>query len=263
MEKVLSKDGTPIAYYKVGSGPTVILVDGALGDGTDPTLAELLSPHFTAIHYNRRGRGESGDTQPYAIGREIEDIKAIIDASGGSAYLCGFSSGAALALEAANKLPAKVKKAVLFEPPFIVDETHAPLPDDYVPHLKQLIAEGRRGDAVEYFMTAAIGLPAEYVEPLRADPSWAGMERVAHTIHYDGTIMGQNMSGKPLRPNQWPNATMPILVIVGGESEAFFYSGADALLRQIPNGQRRTLAGQSHNVESAALAPVLVEFFSN
>jgi pimeloyl-ACP methyl ester carboxylesterase len=264
MHKVRSKDGTSIAYTKDGTGPAVIAITGALGVGSEPMfteLAELLAPHFTAITYHRRGRGQSGDTQPYAVEREIEDIEAIIEAVGGSASLYGLSSGAALALETANKVPAKVKKAALYEPPYVVDDSHPPLPADYIPHLKQLIAEGRRGDAVEYFMTAAIGLPEEYLAPMRADPSWASMKDVAHTLHYDGTIMGQNMAGKPFRPNQWPNATMPILVITGGESDPFFFSGADALVSQLPKGKRHILPGQSHGVESAVLAPLLIDFF--
>lgn len=265
MEKVISKDGTPIAYDKVGDGPTVILVGGALGVRAYPgtvELAQQLSSHFTAINFDRRGRGDSGDTQPYAVAREIEDIEALIDAEGGTAYVYGMSSGAALALEAANALPAKIKKAALYEPPFIVDDTHPPLPDNYIGHLKDLVAAGRRGDAVEYFMVEAVGVPAEYIAPMRADPMWAGMESVAHTIHYDGTIMGENMSGKPLRPNQWPAATMPVLLMAGGESPAFFHNGADAAAQQLANAQRRTLPGQTHGVANEVLVPVLVEFFT-
>jgi len=266
MSSVRSKDGTMIAYTKTGDGPPVILINGAMGTGSDPAfveLAERLSLHFSAINYDRRGRGQSGDTAPYAVDREIEDIEALIDANGGSAYVYGISSGAALALEAAAKLPTKVKKLALYEPPYIVDSSHAPLPADYVQHLDELIAAGRRGDAVEYFMSAAVGIPAEHIAPMKASPMWPGLEAVAHTISYDGRIMGDKMSGKPFPPQQWATATMPVLVINGGAGEPFMGVSGDALATLLPNAQRLTMEGQNHGVESSALAPVLIDFFTN
>jgi pimeloyl-ACP methyl ester carboxylesterase len=262
--KVTSKDGTPIAYYRTGEGPAVILVSGALGTGTDPMhveLADLLAPHFTVYNYDRRGRGDSGDTPPYAVEREIEDIDALIDEAGGAASLYGISSGAVLALEAANKLPKKVKKVAMYEPPVITDDSFPPLPEDYVEQQARLVAEGRRGDAVALFMKV-VGVPEEYIAPMRQDPSWAGMENVAHTLPYDGIILRGISYGKPLAPNRWLSATMPVLVIAGGASEPFFHSGAKALVGQLPNGQVRTLEGQSHGVESPALAPMLADFFA-
>jgi pimeloyl-ACP methyl ester carboxylesterase len=263
-EKVISKDGTSIVYDKVGTGPALILVTGALGTRMSfVELAQLLAPHFTVYYYDRRGRGDSSDTQPYAVAREIEDIEAIIDAAGGSALLYGISSGAALALEAANALPHKVSKAVLYEPPFIVDDSHAPLPDDYVPHLKKLIAEGRRGDAVAYFMSAAVGVPAEFIAQMRQSPMWPSLEAVAHTIYYDGMIMGTHMSGKPLPRDRWTSATMPILVLIGGNSDAFFSKSGNELASILPNAQYSTLPDQDHNVAPAALAPRLIEFYTS
>jgi pimeloyl-ACP methyl ester carboxylesterase len=266
LNKVTSKDGTPIAFDRLGEGPPVILVAGALGVRSHPfmgQLAERLAPRFTVYNYDRRGRGDSGDTPPYAVEREIEDIEALIDAAGEPAYLYGISSGAALALEAAGKLPGKVKKLALYEPPFIVDDSHPPLPEDYVQHLNTLIAAGRRSDAVEYFMTDAMGLPAEFLAPMQSDPMWAEMEAVAHTLPYDGTIMGNTMSGKPLPARRWASATSPTLVMDGGESPPFFHHGADALADILPNAQRRTLEGQSHGVAPEALAPVLLDFFKD
>jgi pimeloyl-ACP methyl ester carboxylesterase len=276
MKTVTSKDGTTIAYDQSGTGPAVILVTGALGVASQPggdVLAVQLAPHFTVINYDRRGRGKSGDTLPYTVQREVEDIEALIDAAGGSAYLYGISSGAVLALEAANQLPSKVKKLAMYEPPFIIDDSHPPLPDDYVEQLNAAVAAGRRGDAVEIFMTKAIGIPKEFVDQMRnappmppqegvmQPPAWSEMEAVAHTIAYDGTIMGKTMSGKPLPAEKWTSTTMPTLVITGGESEAFFHSGAKALVGMLPNAQHRVLAGQNHAVSPVALAPVLVEFF--
>lgn len=266
MNTVRSKDGTQIAYDKVGDGPPVLLVGGATATRSDPysqELAERLSLHFSAINYDRRGRGDSGDTQPYAVDREIEDIEALIDANGGSAFLFGLSSGGALVLESAAKLPSKVIKAALYEVPYIVDSSHAPLPADYVPHLQELTAAGRRGDAVAYFMSAAIGIPDEYIAQMRSQPMWPGLENIAHTIAYDGMVMGDKMSGKPFPPGAWATATMPILLINGGAGEPFMGNSADALAKILPHALRLTMEGQAHDVDSNALAAVLIDFFNN
>jgi pimeloyl-ACP methyl ester carboxylesterase len=273
MQKVTSKDGTAIAYEQSGAGPAVILVTGATGVQSDRRLVELLAPRYSVLDYNRRGRGESGDTPPYAVQREVEDIEALIEEAGGSAFLYGISSGAVLALEAASRLPGKVKKLALYEPPFIVDDSRPPLPADYVQQLDAAIAAGRRGDAVEIFLTKAIGLPAEYIPAMRnapppADegamqaPAWADLEKVAHTIAYDGIIMGDTMSGKALPAGRWAANTAPTLVMCGGNSEAFFHNGARALAADLPKAQYRVLEGQDHAVAPEALAPALAEFFA-
>jgi pimeloyl-ACP methyl ester carboxylesterase len=275
MQKVTSRDGTVIAFDQTGQGPVVILVTGALGVRSDAELVAQLAPHFTVINYDRRGRGNSSNTLPYAVEREIEDIEALIDATGGSAYLYGISSGAALALEAANKLPAKVEKLALYEPPFIVDNSRPPLPEDYVAQLNAAIAAGRPGDAVEIFMTKAILIPAEFVAQMKQGPmsevfesemkppEWVGMEKVAHTLPYDGLIMGNTMSGQPLPTGKWISVSAPTLVIVGGDSEPFFHSGTQALVEILPKARHRVLAGQNHAVASKVLAPVLIKFFTD
>src|SRR6185369_14958996 len=133
MKTVTSKDGTRIAFDQIGNGPVVVLVDSALASrAICAKLAILLAKDFTVINYDRRGRGDSTDTQPYAVQREVEDIEALIDGAGGSAFIFGSSSGAVLALEAANKLSAKVKKQVLYEPPFIVDDSRVPMPEGFL-----------------------------------------------------------------------------------------------------------------------------------
>lgn len=263
METVRSQDGTPIAYDRTGDGPPVILVAGALGARAfDPlSPASQLASQFTVISYDRRGRGDSGDTPPYAVEREVEDVAALIDAVGGTAYLYGISSGAVLALEAANRLPG-VTKLAMYEPPFIIDDSRPRVPEEYVSWLNELTAAGRRGDAVEYFMTAAIGIPAEYLGPMRADPSWAEMEKVAHTLAYDGTVMGDTQSGKPLPAGRWGAVAAPTLVIAGGNSEPFFHDAARALVDLLPSARYRSLDGQDHQVAPDALAPVLAEFFT-
>ncbi len=168
--KVISKDDTAIAFDQSGQGPVVILVGGALGDrSASEPLAALVAEHFTVLNYDRRGRGESGDTLPYAVEREIEDIDALIKEGGGSAFVLGGSSGAVLALEASARGLA-IKKLALYEPPFIIDESRPPLPKDYVTQLNEMIAAGQRGDAVAFFMTKAVGMPAEAIVPMRRTP---------------------------------------------------------------------------------------------
>ena len=278
MKTVTSKDGTTIAFDQSGKGPAVILVTGALGTrshATPNSMADILSKQFTAIDYDRRGRGDSGDTPPYAVQREIEDIEALIDGAGGSAFLFGNSSGAILALEAARALPNKVRKLVMYEPPFIIDDSRPPLPKDYVEQLNAATAAGRPGDAVEIFMTKAMLIPPEFVAMMRnapmsqtfgddtgaKPPEWADMEKVAHTLAYDGMIVKDFLAGKPLPPKRWASFTAPTLVIVGGNSEPFFHDGAQALVNDMPNARGRTLEGQDHAVSPAALEPMLTEFF--
>src|SRR5262245_14652384 len=185
MDKVHSKDGTKIAFDRSGAGPAVILVGGAIQHRSiDPRtahLAALLAQTFTVFHYDRRGRGESGDTPPYAVEREVEDIEALIKAAGGAAFLFGNSSSAVLALEAARpsgRPGLAITKLALYEPPFIVDDSRPALPEDYVAQLTELIAAGRRGDAVEYFMTQSVGMAAQFVTPMPTETFWPAVEAV-------------------------------------------------------------------------------------
>jgi len=280
MRTVTSKDGTTIAFDQVGKGPAIILVNGALGtrsQATPDSMADILSKQFMAIDYDRRGRGDSSDTPPYAVQREIEDIEALIDDAGGSAFLFGNSSGAILALETARALPSKVKKLAMYEPPFIIDDSRPPLPKDYVEQLNAATAAGHPGEAVEIFMTKALLIPPEFVAKMRnapmsqtfgdetgaKPPEWADMEKVAHTLAYDGLIVKDFLAGNPLPPKRWASFTAPALVIVGGNSEPFFHDGAQALVEDMPNARRYILEGQDHAVAPAALAPILMEFFQS
>jgi pimeloyl-ACP methyl ester carboxylesterase len=259
---VRSRDGTRIAYETHGSGPAVILVDGALCSrvfGPLPTFAPLLAQHFTVYLYDRRGRGQSGDTPPYAVEREIEDLQALIAAAGGSACVCGVSSGAALALEAAAR-GAPIRKLALYEAPFIVDDSRKPVPRDIVPRLKQMLAEGRRGDVVRTFMRL-VGVPGFFVALMRFMPMWSKLEAVAHTVPYDLTILDGNQIGRPLPTERWAAARMPTLVLGGGKSPAWMQHGVRALADALPAAQLRMLPGQTHMVRPSALVPQLVEFF--
>lgn len=262
MQTVTSKDGTTIAYDQTGTGPALILVGGALSERSAAIpMAGLLAPNFTVYGYDRRGRGDSGDTQPYTVEREIEDIAALIEQAGGSAFVYGMSSGAVLALRAAaSGLP--ITKLALYEPPLIVDATRAPLPRDYVAHLNELVAAGRRGDAVEYFLTAAVEVPAAMVAEMRGSPMWPGMEALAPTIAYDGAVMGDAMSGAKTPLQQFAAVTTPTLVLDGGASPEWMHNGAQALADVLPNVRRETLPGQTHAVDPNVLVPVLRAFFA-
>ncbi len=258
MKKVISKDGTTIAFDRLGDGPPVILVCGGSVDHTsNAPLAALLAEHFTVFNYHRRGRGDSGDTPPYAVEREVEDIDAVLAAAGGSAYLYGTSSGAALALEAARQLPTKIKKLALWEPPYFVGDSYPRPPADTAKTYTELVEAGRRGDAVEYFMAKVVGLPAEFVAQARQSPWWPAQEALAHTLAYDATIMGDYS----LPTERVASVKAPTIVITGGASFPFMRETADAIVNILPDGQRRTLESQTHDVAPEALAPVLVEFF--
>ena len=263
MYTTISADGTPIVYDRAGQGPAVIFVLGATatrglaaqqGDADDDTP-------FTAYVYDRRGRGDSGDTPPYAVEREIEDLEAMIDAAGGSAFVFGHSSGAVLALRAAGQLGDKIKKVALYEPPFIIDDSRPPIPADYVAHLRELSAAGRKEDALIYFMTVAVGIPAEYIDGMKHAPFWASSVKVAHTISYDGEIMGETMYGNPATLEPFASITTPTLVMVGGNSPAYQQNAVATLAKILPNAQYRSMAGQDHGIAPEVLNPALAAFF--
>jgi pimeloyl-ACP methyl ester carboxylesterase len=262
MERVASKDGTTIAVDRSGEGPPIVLVGGALADRSAAAeLAAHLAPSFTAIAFDRRGRGDSEETAPYAVEREVDDIEAVIAAAGGHAFVFGHSSGAVLSLESARTFPDLITKLALYEPPFIVDDSRAPLPADYVTHLDDLVSAGRRGDAVEFFMTTAVGVPAEVVAGMREQPFWSSMEAVAHTLAYDGTIMGDTMGGSPAPLRRWAFVGVPTLVMDGGASPDWQRHAVRALVDVLPDARQRTLEGQNHGPDPEVLAPALVEFF--
>lgn len=259
---VTSKDGTKIVYDKQGEGPAVILVDGALctrSFGSKPELVTLLAPHFTIYSYDRRGRGDSGDTKPYAVEREIEDIEALIDEAGGVAGLYGHSSGAALALEAAVTLGDKIKKIAMFEAPYNDDREAQRGWREYTQQLTKLLAADRRGDAIALFM-ALVGMPADQIEGMRRAPMWPVLEAIAPTLAYDHiAIKGEDGT---IPTERAARLTVPALVMNGGASFPFMYDTARALSKAMPHAQLRTLEGQRHDVSPEVLAPVLVAFFS-
>jgi len=263
MNTLSSPDGTTIAYDTRGEGPALILVDGALtvhSSGSGSELAKLLAPRFTVCGFDRRGRGESGDTLPYAVDREIDDIEALIDRAGGSAFLYGHSSGGPLAMRAAIRLGSKVSKIALYEPPYNNDPGAQESWSQYLRQLREALAEGRRGDAVALFMRF-VGMPAEQVARLRRAPFWPGMEAVAPTLAYDhAAILGEPWS---VPAGLAARVSVPALVMAGDAGLPFMPDAARVLSQAIPQGQLRMLEGQTHEVNPGVLAPVLVEFFTS
>jgi pimeloyl-ACP methyl ester carboxylesterase len=267
MQTVRSLDGTTIAFDRSGQGPALILVSGATSTRANLSdFAATLAPDFTVFAYDRRGRGDSGDTLPYAAAREVEDIQALIDASGGTAFVFGHSSGAVLALEAARLLNAKIRKLAVYEPPFIIDDCRPAARPDWLEQTKALLAAGRPGDALELFQTQ-VGMPAEMVKQFRQSPMWPPLEAVAPTLVYDLTIMEGTQAGSPLPLRKWAGVTVPTLVMDGttflgsAESHAWMQHAADAIARVLPHAQRRTLEGQDHGAAADVLAAALKEYF--
>ena len=262
MNTVRSADGTTIAFTKAGQGPPLILVDGALCSrsfGPMPKLAAQLTPHFTVYTYDRRGRGASGDTPPYAADREVDDIEALVTMAGETVFVHGTSSGSALALEAAKRVPA-IGKLAVYEPPFIVDGTRSPIPGDYLARLNRLVADGRRGDAVKMFMRF-VGTPAIFTAVMPFTPVWPKLKAVAPTLPYDITIVQDHQRGTPFLPAEWAAVKVRTLVAAGGKSPAWMANATRALADALPDAQYRTLPGQNHMVKPQAIAPVLTEFF--
>jgi pimeloyl-ACP methyl ester carboxylesterase len=265
MKTATSRDGTRVAYDELGEGPPLVLVGGAFNTrtfGPNGGLAPLLAERFTVINYDRRGRGDSTDTAPYAVEREIEDIEALIEEAGGSAHVFGISSGAALALEAANRGLA-IDKLALYEAPFVVDDSRAPVPEDYLKRLEGLVSSDRRGDAIRLFMRQGVGIPAVFVAMMRIMPAWSKLKAVAPTVIYDAVIVDDYEKGRPLPSDRWTSVTMPTLVAVGGKSPDWMRNAMRALADVLPNARHSTLEGQTHIVKPEALAPVLVEFFED
>ncbi|MFG2055312.1 alpha/beta fold hydrolase [Micromonospora sp. NPDC048930] len=252
VDTVRSADGTTIAYETAGEGPPIVLVGGAFNDrGTVRPLAAALTSDFTVYGYDRRGRGDSGDTGPYAVQREIEDVAALIERAGGTAYLYGLSSGAILAAYAAAEgLP--VAGLALFEPPFQAGP-HGGRKPGLAERLTELVSAGRRGDAVELFLTDAVGVPAEAVTGMRAAPEWGWMEGLAHTLAYDTTVTGYG----ELPVDRLNRITAPTVVVDSTGSPEWLRDAAEATAGAVPGATHLSLAGGFHEVPPEVLAPAL------
>lgn len=259
MNIATSRDSTNIAYTRTGSGPALILVDGAMcsrGFGPSPTLAPLLARSFTVYTYDRRGRGESGDTQPSTKQREVEDIAALIAVAGGRANLAGLSSGAALAFEAAAS-GLDISRVAGYEPPYVYEGE--PTRVDHEAALRRILATGDRSGAVKYFMRDMVGVPAPAVWMMRMMPwVWRKLAAVAHTLPYDAAVMGDFTAPTA----RLANIRVPALVMHGSRTDARLQTAAHAVAAAIPGARHQVLAGQTHNVRPNVLVPALVEFFT-
>lgn len=256
-----SADGTRIAYEAVGDGPPLVVVGGALSTrAAARDFLDALSGKFRTAVYDRRGRGDSGDTQPYAPERELEDLRAIIDSLGGTAFVHGHSSGGALALDAvAAGLP--ITKLSVYEPPFVTDDSRPPIPDDIAANVARLVEAGRRGDAVEAFMRDGLLMPDPVIEGARRGPAWSSMESLAHTLPYDFAVLGSRTSGRPLPASMADAITIPVLVLEGDQSPPWMRNTVAALEALLPNAEKRTIAGFGHGAPGPVLAPILTAFF--
>ncbi|HVK21428.1 MAG TPA: alpha/beta fold hydrolase [Actinokineospora sp.] len=263
MSTVTSADGTTIAYETHGTGPALILVDGALCHremGPSRDVAKELADRFTVYCYDRRGRGGSGDSADYGVDREIDDLAAVIAAAGGSAHVAGFSSGAALALAAAQRgLP--ITGLVTYEAPFIVDGSRSPVPASTPADLRDLVRDGERGAAVKRFMKL-VGTPAVFVAIMRWTPVWKKLTAVAHTLPYDLSIVTPNQAGRPLPEGCYADIKAPTLVLDGGKSPQWIRTAQSAVADAVTGAEYRTLPGQTHMVKAKALAPELAAHFA-
>lgn len=255
----VSTDGTRIAYETRGTGPALVVVDGALCSrtmGPSRDLAEALQDSFTVHVYDRRGRGESdAGATAYDVEREVEDLAAVIAAAGGHAHVFGSSSGGALALEAARRDVA-IDRLITYEVPLIVDDTHAPNDLDLPERLQAMVDDDRRGDAVRLFMRT-VGAPGPVVAVMRLLPVWRKLTAVAHTLPHDLSMVVPFEQGEPLPAGYYDGVRCPTLALTGGKSPTHMRNGQAALAAAVPDGALRVLPGQSHIIRSKAVAPVV------
>ncbi len=271
METVTSADGIRIAFdrHVGGDAGTVILIGGALSYRAFPKMVELAqtlaSRHaLTVINYDRRGRGDSGDTAGvYDVEHEIDDLAALLEAVGGSASLFGWSSGAGLALRAAaSGRIAGIERIVAFEPPFVVDREHHVPPAGLGETLQGLVAANHPSETVRFYMTQAMGIPRLFVAPMRVLPIWSKLKATANSTPHDWAVMGEFMRGEPLRAGDWARVTVPTLVLAGGKSEPLLRTGARAIAEVLPNAVHREVPDLSHNPDVKILVPAAAAFLT-
>ncbi|HWG01959.1 MAG TPA: alpha/beta hydrolase [Trebonia sp.] len=277
---VVSRDGTTIAYERIGAGPPLVVVDGAFNSlemGTGRQIAPALAGQFTVYIYDRRGRGGSGDTPPYETAREIEDLHAMLAAAASAAgtgattdtgndaaakvNVFGHSSGATLALGAVRQgLP--VRRLALYEPPMVVDNSRPPVGDRFGGRIQDLVDEGHRGTAAKLFMTEGVRVPKAVTVVMPLMPAWKKVKAVAHTAPYDIAFTEEYLHGQPLPKGRWDGVNIPVLILEGGKSPDWMRNAMRELSHAIPGATLHTLEGQTHMLKPKATAPVLAEFFA-
>jgi pimeloyl-ACP methyl ester carboxylesterase len=264
---VLSADGTSLASEAVGAGPVLVLVDPAMATRRDSgKLTTALAPHFTVVGYDRRGRGDSRDADPTGtdVANEVADVAAVVAAHGGRAILFGSSSGAVLALEAAARLGDTVTGVVLYEPPFIVDDSRAPVPHDLPGRIAADVAAGRTGAASASFFTEAVGVPTAFVAMMRLTPMWLRAKRIVPTVRYDFAVLEGLQDGRPLPADRWKDLAASGVVMVGSRSEPFFHAAARSLAEVVPSIEFEVLEGGHHGtpmMSPATLAERMIARF--
>ena len=257
MPHLTSKDGTSIGYEIVGSGPSVIVVEGATSyrvPGAGRPLAAVLGDRFTFVLYDRRGRGESGDTLPPSVDREIEDIAALADLVPDAPALLGYSSGGALALHAAAALGTAISRLAVYEPPYMSDDL-LPLATQYTTELSAALADGRESDAVALFL-ARVGVPSDAIAGMKESPYWPGLVAIAPTLAYDDAAM----DGSRIPLDAAARVSIPVLAMYGGASPEFMTFGARGVATAVPDGRLEVVADQAHDVAPSAIAPHLAAF---
>jgi len=263
MQTARSKDGTAIAFDRLGEGPPIVLVGGAFSYrrfSKMVQLAKLLSGRFTVVNYDRRGRGDSGDSGRYAVEREIEDLQAVIEAVGGSASVWGWSSGGVLGMRAAAG-GVNIDRLAVYEPPFLVDDSGPLPPADFGQRLGEVTAADRRGEAVKLFMTKGMGVPAAIVTMMRLSPFWSKLKATANTLPYEWTLVKDITTGRPPTAAAWADVKVPTLVMAGQKTAPQLRNGAKAIADALPNAHHLEVPKLSHNVSMKAIAPLLTEYF--
>ncbi|GAA3516704.1 alpha/beta fold hydrolase [Actinocatenispora rupis] len=252
MEKVDSADGTPIAYERTGAGPALVVVTGAFCDRRSSASLAAGLDGFTVVRYDRRGRGDSGDTAPYATEREVEDLAAVLTATGGPAYVFGHSSGAVLALEAAAA-GVPMHRLAVYEPPYTGGGEPA---EPFATRLAGLVAAGDRGRAAKEFL-ALTGMPDAALEHISSSPGWPAMEAIAHTLAYDVRLCDDGL----VPAERLARIATPTLVLAGGNSAPWASTAATAVAGAVPDATARVVPDQDHGIADDALIPILTDFF--
>lgn len=264
IQRVRSADGTEITYRRSGEGPSIVFVDGAfctMAMGPGKTIAPALADRYTTFVYDRRGRGQSGDASSYEVGREVDDLAAMIEVAGGMAYVFGHSSGAVLTLEAARAgLP--IAALALYEPPFVLDDSRPPAPEDLPERLARLASAGRGRAVMRTFMDQAVHTPKVVSAAMSIMPGAGRLSKIAHTVAYDATIMSSYQRGTALPDAIFSSLMMPTLVMVGAKSPQWIQTSCEALAASVPQAQLSRLTGQRHMVKAVATAPAIDGFFA-
>ena len=256
-EYATSSDGTRIAFESNGTGPALVLVDGAMcyrAFGPAELFTAALRDAYTVVTYDRRGRGESGDSSTYSPELEVDDLRAVIEAVGGEPYVLGFSSGAGLAYRAAAA-GVPMAKLIGYEAPFVGRRGGR----DYISDLDRLIAEGKNGKAVDYFMVKMVGGPFFLPIMFRLmGKLWGQMKSIAPTLRYDARVMGDF----EVPTAEFAKIRIPVLASWGSKAAPEMSKANAAIAAAIPGAEHRILEGQTHNVTPAALRPEIDRFLA-